>query len=72
MTNNIEIFASYYQKEKKIIDDKIHKFNRKLLEENNPIIKENLNYFTDLNSSGKNIRGLLILLGYMNMQLTLL
>ena len=55
MTNNIEIFASYYQKEKKIIDDKIHKFNRKLLEENNPIIKENLNYFTDLNSNGKNI-----------------
>ena len=31
MTNNIEIFANYYQKEKKIIDDKIHKLNRKLL-----------------------------------------
>ena len=64
MTNNIEIFANYYQKEKKIIDDIIHKLNRKLLEETNPIIKENLNYFTDLNSNGKNIRGLLVLLGY--------
>ena len=59
MTNNIEIFANYYQKEKKIIDDKIHKLNRKLLEETNPIIKENLNYFTDLNSNGKNIRGII-------------
>ena len=64
MTNNNEIFANYYQKEKKIIDDKIDKLNRKLLEETNPIIKENLNYFTDLNSNGKNIRGLLVLLGY--------
>ena len=64
MTNNIELFTNYYQKEKKIIDDKIHKLNRNLLEETNPIIKENLNYFTDLNSNGKNIRGLLVLLGY--------
>lgn len=64
MTNNIEIFTNYYQKEKKIIDEKIHNFNVKILQENNPIIKENLNYFTDLNSNGKNIRGLLVLLGY--------
>ena len=64
MTNNIEIFTNYYQKEKKVIDEKIHNFNVKILEENNPIIKENLNYFTDLNSNGKNIRGLLVLLGY--------
>lgn len=64
MKNNIEIFTNYYQKERKTIEEKIHNFNDKILEENNPIIKENLNYFTDLNSSGKNIRGLLILLGY--------
>ena len=64
MKNNLEIFTNYYQKKKKIIDEELHNFNNKLLEENNSLIKENLNYFTELNTNGKNIRGLLVLLGY--------
>ena len=63
MKNNLEIFTNYYQKKKKIINEKINNFNVKILEDNS-LIKENLNYFTELNTNGKNIRGLLVLLGY--------
>jgi len=64
MKNNIDNFTNYYQKEKQKIDYIIKQFNNKILEEDNQILKDNLNYFTDLNSNGKNIRGLLVLLGY--------
>lgn len=58
-----EKFLSYYQEVKKQIDQKLEEYN-KSLDEENPILKKNFNYFKNLNSDGKCIRGTLVNLGY--------
>ncbi|MBR5370044.1 MAG: polyprenyl synthetase family protein [Bacilli bacterium] len=60
----IEKFKKYYQEEKEILKKKIDNYNNKLIIEDNPIIKENLEYFSKLNTNGKLIRGVLTDLGY--------
>lgn len=62
--NNIELFKDYYKKEKEILDNKISIFNDELIKEDNKLLKENLEYFKELNSDGKLIRGILVKLGY--------
>ena len=54
----------YYQEEKKVLDKKINDYNSKLVIEDNPLIKENLKYFSNLNTNGKLVRGVLTNLGY--------
>ena len=60
----IEVFKKYYQEEKKILNKKINNYNNKLVKENNPILKDNLTYFSKLNTNGKLVRGVLVDLGY--------
>ena len=57
-------FIEYYKKEKETINKKLIEFNNSLLPEKNPIIKENIELFKNLNSDGKIIRGTLVNLGY--------
>ena len=60
----IEVFKKYYQKEKEILNKKINDYNENLIKEDNPILKENLSLFSNLNNNGKLIRGVLVDLGY--------
>ena len=60
----IEKFKNYYQEEKQKINQKINNYNDKLVLEDNPLIKENLEYFSNLNTNGKLVRGVLTNLGY--------
>ena len=60
----IEKFKNYYQEEKQKINQKINNYNNKLVLEDNPLIKENLTYFSNLNTNGKLVRGVLTNLGY--------
>ena len=60
----IEKFNKYYQEEKEILNKKINEYNSKLVVEENPLLKDNLYYFSKLNTNGKLIRGVLTDLGY--------
>lgn len=60
----IEKFKNYYQEEKQKINQKINNYNDQLVLEDNPLIKENLEYFSNLNTNGKLVRGVLTNLGY--------
>ncbi len=60
---NINLFKNYYLKEKKEIDKALIKFNNSL-QKDNPILQENIAYFKELNKDGKNIRGVLVNIGY--------
>lgn len=62
--NNIEVFRDYYNEQKKELELLMKDYNEKLIVEDNPIIREYLEYFADLNSDGKLIRGILVNLGY--------
>jgi geranylgeranyl diphosphate synthase type I len=48
---------------KEKIDEALNQFNESLTEENS-FLKKNVDYFKDLNSNGKDIRGVLVTLGY--------
>jgi len=61
--NSIEMFKEYYKEMKEKVDDALKIYNESLVEENS-FIKTNVDYFTDLNSGGKDIRGVLVTLGY--------
>ena len=61
---DLKLFEKYYQKEKNSLTKIIDNYNNQLIREDNPLIKENLTYFKELNSSGKLIRGILVNLGY--------
>ena len=61
--NSIEMFKNYYGEMKEKIDQELHSFNTSLTESNS-FLKKNLEYFGDLNSGGKDIRGVLVTLGY--------
>ena len=60
----IEVFKKYYQKEREILNKKINNYNINLVKENNSIIKENMKCFSNLNTNGKLVRGVLVDLGY--------
>ena len=60
----IEVFKNYYQEEKEILNKKLKEYNNKLVIEDNILLKENLEYFSNLNTNGKLIRGVLTDLGY--------
>ena len=61
---SIEVFKKYYVEEKNNLDKKINSFNNELIKEDNIFVKENLEYFKNLNSNGKLVRGTLVNLGY--------
>lgn len=60
----IEVFKKYYQKEKELLNKKINNYNNNLVEEKNSLLKYNLDLFSNLNTNGKLIRGVLVDLGY--------
>lgn len=62
--NNLEIFNEFYKTTSKWINEELIKYNNNLLKDKSGYLKENLSYFTNLNSDGKLIRGILIALGY--------
>lgn len=57
-------FKIFYKDNKELLENIINKYNEELLKEDNEIIKDNLKQFVKLNSGGKRIRGILIMLGY--------
>ena len=59
-----DVFKKYYLEEKNKLNKKLTEFNNKLVLEDNKLIKENLEYFSNLNSDGKLVRGCLVNLGY--------
>ncbi len=61
--DSIKTFKSYYIEMKEKIDEALNQFNESLTEENS-FLKKNVDYFKDLNSNGKDIRGVLVTLGY--------
>lgn len=60
----IKDFKKYYKETKTKIDKKLEEFNNDLVNEENDLIKDNLELFKNLNSEGKIIRGTLVNLGY--------
>lgn len=61
---SVDVFKKYYVEEKSNLEEKINNFNNDLVKENNLFIKENLEYFKNLNTNGKLVRGTLVNLGY--------
>jgi len=57
-------FVDFYNNTKPLIQNAIKDFNNNILNENNELIKDNLEVFAKLNENGKMIRGILICLGY--------
>jgi len=57
-------FKTFYNDNKELLENIISKYNNELLKEDNVFIKDNLKQFVKLNSNGKRIRGILIMLGY--------
>ena len=62
--NKIEKFKNYYKEVKKDLDEMINGFNKKIVNDDNKILKDNLELFAELNSNGKLVRGTLVNLGY--------
>ena len=62
--NSKEKFINYYQKEKNILEKEMTQYNKQLIQEENLLIKENIEVFKNLNMDGKMIRGILVKLGY--------
>lgn len=58
-------FYNFYNKEKKIIEKEIKKYNEKILSfDDNEIVKGAIQKFTTVNKGGKYLRAILISLGY--------
>jgi geranylgeranyl diphosphate synthase type I len=64
MDNNLEQFVSLYKKIKNELNQILKEYNESLVSKSSGYLKENLEYFKNLNSDGKLIRGFLISLGY--------
>lgn len=63
--SSIEVFNKYYISEKNRLEKCLNEYNDSLADsDSNIFMKNNLEYFADLNSCGKLIRGILINLGY--------
>ena len=56
----INKFKEYYVDTKQKIDKRIEEFNNDLVKEKNPLLRENFEYFKNLNSEGKLVRGTLV------------
>ena len=61
---SIDVFKKYYKEEKDNLDKRINEYNEELIKEDNLLLKENSEYFKELNTNGKLVRGLLVDLGY--------
>lgn len=61
---NVEKFYEFYKKISKEINNDLKEYNEILVKDKKGFLKENLEYFKNLNSDGKLIRGFLIALGY--------
>lgn len=61
--NNVKVFKKYYDDIFNNLNNTIKDFNNSLISKNY-ILNENLSRFSDLNSGGKLIRGILVNLGY--------
>lgn len=59
----IELFQNYYQENKTKLAEKIRYYNNSL-KDDDLILNKNLEFFKDLNSDGKLVRGILVKLGY--------
>lgn len=57
-------FLKYYSETKDKLNQYLKEYNDNIKREENELIKENLNVFSNLNSDGKLIRGTLVNLGY--------
>ena len=64
MDKNLQAFTSLYKEIKNNLNLIIKDYNESLVSNSSCYLKENLEYFKDLNSEGKCIRGFLISLGY--------
>lgn len=64
MKSNIDLFREYYSIVSEKINKELKKYNNNLINEENEILKRNLDILANLNSNGKLIRGMLINLGY--------
>ena len=64
MDKNLQAFTSLYKEIKNNLNLIIKDYNESLVSNSSGYLKENLEYFKDLNSEGKCIRGFLISLGY--------
>ena len=64
MDKNLEKFTSLYKKIKNDLNQILNEYNESLVSNSSGYLKENLEYFKNLNSDGKLIRGFLISLGY--------
>ena len=64
MDKNLQEFTSLYKEIKNNLNLIIKDYNESLVSNSSGYLKENLEYFKDLNSEGKCIRGFLISLGY--------
>lgn len=58
-------FWMFHTDDSKRLNSKISHFNETLKASSNPIMTKNINYFTNINSGGKLVRGTLVNLGYM-------
>ena len=63
-TKNIENFNKFYKQVSKEINQLLNNYNESLIKGKEGYLKENLEYFKNLNSDGKLIRGFLIAFGY--------
>lgn len=59
-----ELFEKYYKEVMLELDEVINNYNNDLIKNKTGYLKKNLEFFTNLNSNGKMIRGFLINLGY--------
>lgn len=64
MNDNVKEFNNLYKKIATGINDKLDEYNKFLVKGKKGYLKDNLEIFTNLNSSGKLVRGFLIALGY--------
>ena len=64
MDKNLQAFTSLYKEIKTNLNLIIKDYNESLVSNSSGYLKENLEYFKELNSEGKCIRGFLISLGY--------
>lgn len=62
--NNIELFYDFYKENKVRLETIIDNYNKSLLEGKSSYLSKNLELFSNLNSDGKLIRGILVNLGY--------
>lgn len=62
--SKIDTFKTYYKEISTKLNDKMNKFNKELVNDQNNEVKYNEELFANLNSDGKLVRGTLVNLGY--------